>query len=65
MTSEQQQQIEVLIESLDLDEYDVDEIFRETIGGDRIEFIFPEDAASISDEDATTVLATLRERCLE
>jgi len=65
MTDEQQKRIEVLIESLDLDEYDVDDIFADSTGGDCIEFIFPEDAELISKGDAATVLKTLEERCLE
>lgn len=65
MISEQKQQIEVLLESLDLDKWEVDEIFNEVLGGDYVEFIFPEDAESISKDDAATVLKTLQERCLE
>ncbi len=62
MTQEQEKQIEVLIESLDLDEYDVVEIFDKY---DFDEFIFPEDVEAVTLEIAQKVIKDMEDRCLE
>jgi hypothetical protein len=63
MTKEQRIQISVLIETVKLDEYDVDELFYDTLG--LPDFIFPEDIGQVNQDGARKIIGTLLERCLE
>jgi len=62
MTAEQETQLGILIESLDLDECEVDNIFA---GHGFLGFIFPEDIEAVNEAQADEIIEDLQERCLE
>ena len=62
MTAEQETHIANLIESLELDEYEVDNVFA---GHGFLGFIFPEDIEAVNEAQSDEIIDDLQGRFLE